>query len=57
MISKVPAQKREKCVRTYRSLIELQDFVSMESIRVDQAARQIDRAMKKAETTLNRQVR
>ena len=53
MISKVPAQKREKCVRTYRSLIELQDFVSMESIRVDQAARQIDRAMKKAETTLN----
>lgn len=53
MIGKVSSPKREKCERTYRSLIELQDFVSMESIRVDQVERQIRYAMSKAEDTLN----
>lgn len=45
--------KNGRFIKAYHGLIALQDFVSMESIRVDQAERQIKAAMNKAESTLS----
>lgn len=45
--------KQKRYIQTYRSVINLHDYVSMEAIRVDQIARQLESATKQANIVLN----
>lgn len=47
------SSKAAEYTQAYKSLIDLQDYVSMETIRVDQIARQFERAVEQADTVLN----